>query len=357
MVSVRADLVINPRTVVHIPDPDNYLRSMAGATIVFSGTKPAPVTVDGAGSVSAFGGRNTALWTLFDGVRLVCVAQGDGPPAWDMTDCAVIDAGVNFYFRQCNLRRCLIYRDDSDHLSQSRGARIGDMPASGVLEDCMVLGYKWGLQPAETNVRRCVIVSWQGANANDYTHEHIYGMGGNVEFTDNILLGKSFAAMMPSSDNVLLNSIVKNNVLALDGGSGVQYYRTTDKAPCNTQWYDNLVADKSQYIWDTESVTDRIAYSDHNALSNVGEPYKNISITGKSQGDPGFGGSDITVDASAELTDYGWGYPFALTADEVRTWAYDLPALLEAYRAAYRPVQGSPLLTAGRFGGPIGISI
>jgi len=231
------------------------------------------------------------------------------------------------------------------------------MPASGVLEDCMVLGYKWGLQPAETNVRRCVIVSWQGANANDYTHEHIYGMGGNVEFTDNILLGKSFAAMMPSSDNVLLNSIVKNNVIALDGGSGVQYYRTTDKAPCNTQWYDNLVADKSQYIWDTESVPDRIAYSDHNALSNVSEPYKDISITGKSQGDPGFGGSDITVDASAELTDYGWGYPFALTADEVRTWAYDLPALLEAYRAAYRPVQGSPLLTAGRFGGPIGISI
>ena len=111
---------------------------------------------------------------------------------------------------------------------------------------------------------------------------------------------------------------------------------------------NNLFLRATIGIKDEQSQTDSIAYTDYNLFSDVDDHYLQVGMTGKTEGDDGYGLHDIEVlDPADVCVNPTVGYPFPYSQAQIIAGSVTPGEMLQFYRDAYALKPGSAAINAG----------
>ncbi len=207
----------------------------------------------------------------------------------------------------------------------------------------------------------------EGVTRGDSTHEQVNDCADGIVVERNIILNPSMGAFMTASTYLAKNAVIRNNTFDMRGvvgtnSSGVMYFNhlapTGPAANINVR--NNLFLRTGRIGAETD-ITNTLAYSDYNCwagrntdqyATGTSARFVSISMTGKAEGDDGFGMHDVTLPtlaagfnpaslvANADFVD-----PYA-DADML-AGTHTTAQLLALYQQAFTPVAGSALINAG----------
>ncbi len=219
------------------------------------------------------------------------------------------------------------------------------------LTDNVFNGGAWVAQSPQSTVRGNVFVSEyvpEGEIQNDYSHEHVLGMGTNCVFERNIFVGKSYGAMMAIGSNYGSYCLVRNNTIDMRGAGVGIYFHLTASPVVGMEVRNNLFLRATTGINDEQKQTNSIAYTDYNLFSEVDDRYFQVWMSDKEEGDDGYGLHDVEVDSPAEvIVNPAAGYPFPYSQAEIITGNVTPTDMLQLYRRAYALTSSSPAINAG----------
>lgn len=187
-----------------------------------------------------------------------------------------------------------------------------------------------------------------GGNINSFTHEHIGGIHPNARIERNILIGRSYAALMSASRFNGDGALIRNNTIDMRDGQSVGYmFHLTEPKAKGLVLRNNLFM-RCIGILDEEKTPDAIASTDYNCFAAVAVRYKGVVMTGKKPGDDGFDRHALEAAAVGSVcVDPDFGYPFPYKAEQLLDGSVTVATALQRYRTAYAPKAGSPLIDAG----------
>ncbi len=237
--------------------------------------------------------------------------------------------------------------------------QYGIESTNGQVYNNIIRGTNWGMSPIGGHVYNNVL------EAGDGIHEQSGDLMDGAVFERNIIVGASMGACMTGASYLGSNVVFRNNTIDMRGVAGttssaciyLNHLPTSRATGMNIR--NNLFL-RTGRITDGKPYADTIGYVDYNCWAGQatdGYPgtstrFSQISITGKVEGDDGFGMHDTILPTLAQ------GYnPASLVQNasfvdpysdaDMLAGTYTCAQLLDSYRQAYTPVAGSALINAG----------
>lgn len=342
-VEVRAEVTVEPGATVSFSGKFG-ITVKGGGFLRCHGSAENPIRMAGPGGMGANGGRISLAFCRLSQVSVASwYLQGEGPNL-RLEDSVIVDAHLACYNNPVEVRRTFVDAGRSKYA-------VVEIPSGSQVSDCVFVGGAWVSKALGGSIRGCVFVSQSvpaGGRQNDYTHEHICGLHPKARIERNILVGRSYAAVMSIGRHNGEGALIRNNTIDLrDGkGSGHMFHLTAPKAR-GLVLRNNLFM-RCIGILDEEKTPDAIASTDYNLFAAAPVRHKGVVITGKQAGDAGFDKHSPGVnEPTAVCGDPDFGYPFPYSAEQMLDGSITVAAVLQRYRAAYAPKPGSPLIDAG----------
>ena len=188
------------------------------------------------------------------------------------------------------------------------------------------------------------------------THEHICGLVPKSKVVRNIFVGASYGAIMGIGHGTVSDSVIRNNTFDMRGRGNALYLNHLPKsAPKNVVVRSNIFM-RAGTVNDEKGITDSMSYVDYNLWSACGLKrgrFRKVTMTGKKEGDPGFGGRDVPPYAERKkalppetvVVDPDVKFPF--TDEDMLARKHSVVEVLKHYRDAYTLKAGSPAINAG----------
>lgn len=189
------------------------------------------------------------------------------------------------------------------------------------------------------------------------THELICGLKGDSVVERNILLNKSYGAIMGIGTFQFPRTLIRNNTFDLRSSTYPVYinYRpqmddagtalTPELATKDVQVRNNLFLRTGPIFDDWKK--GGLAYCDYNGWgAGIASRFQTVTMPGKTVGSDGFGGHDLTVgDPAAVVKNPHFTLPY--TREEMLSRTHTVAEALALYRDAYQLKEGSPAINAG----------
>ncbi len=252
------------------------------------------------------------------------------------------------------------------------GQQYGIMHTKGEIRDNIIRGCTWSMSDVGGHIDGNVLESFTPSEVTqngDPTHENICGGQSNVVIERNLFLNNCYGSILGLGSTLLSGATIRNNTFDGRGGTVPQVslnHLPTGAKPSNINVRDNLFlrggrAYDEQNAMNPGTYADTLSYIDYNcwAGTNVsdGRPgtsnrFSGIQLTGKVEGDDGFGMHDVQLtrgaafDPSTLVNNASFVDPYS-DADML-AGTYTNAQLLALYRQAYTPVAGSALINAGK---------
>ncbi len=203
------------------------------------------------------------------------------------------------------------------------------------------------------------------AGHGDTTHEQLNDFANNSVVEHNIVLNNSMGSFMTANVGLALNCVMRNNTFDQrcavgSTASGVIYLNHNGGAAANMLVSNNLFM-RGGRIFDETSLANAISYVDYNgwagrdttdSFSGSSSKFVNIVISGKTEGDDGFGMHDVTLptlqagfNPASVVQNANYTNPY--TDAQMLAGTYTISQLLSNYWQAFAPTQGSALIDAG----------
>lgn len=342
-VDVRAELTIEAGTVITFPGKAAII-AKGGGHVRCQGSAEKPVRMTGPGAVNANGGRLSLAFCRLSQVNVGSwYLQGEGPNL-RLEDSVIVDAQLACYNNPVEVRRTFVDAGRNKYA-------VVEIPPGSQVSDCVFSGGAWVAKSLGGTISGNVFVSQpvpEGGKQNDFTHEHICGLHPQARIERNILVGRSYAAVMSIGRHNGAGALIRNNTIDMcDGkGSGHMFHLTEPKAT-GIVLRNNLFM-RCIGILDEEKTPDAIASTDHNLFAAAPVRHKGVVMSNRKPGEAGFDGASRSVEAIAGVcAEPGFGYPFPWSTGQLLDGTVGIAEVLRRYRAAYAPVAGSPLIDAG----------
>lgn len=342
-VEVRAELTVEAGTVITFPGKAAII-AKGGGHVRCLGSAEQPVRMTGPGAVNANGGRLSLafcrLWQVNVGSWYL---QGEGPNL-RLEDCVIVDAQLACYNNPVEVRRTFVDAGRNKYA-------VVEIPPGSQVSDCVFSGGAWVSKALGGTISGCVFISQpvpEGASQNDYTHEHICGVHPQARIERNILVGRSYAAVMSIGRHNGEGALIRNNTIDMRNGkgSGHMFHLTEPKAK-GLVLRNNLFM-RCVGIHDEEKTPDAIASTDYNLFAAAPVRHKGVVMSARKPGEAGYDGASRSAESIAGVcVDADFGYPFPYRMEQMLDGSITLTAVLQRYRSAYAPKPGSPLIDAG----------
>ena len=197
------------------------------------------------------------------------------------------------------------------------------------------------------------------------THENISKLRLGSVVERNIILNSTYGAIMGAGEATCSDCLLRNNTFDLRGGTAPVWLNHLIKVnPKNLVIRNNLFL-RTGRMYDEVGIPDCISYTDYNlwAGAKTTSPSANaeftskrfvrITMTGKKEGDDGFGAHDVFAPAAGDkafdpkeiVEDPEFVLPF--TDEDMLARKHTVKECLALYRKAYTPKAGSPGINAG----------
>jgi hypothetical protein len=197
------------------------------------------------------------------------------------------------------------------------------------------------------------------------THENLAGVKPGSVVERNIILNPTYGAFMGAAENTCSDCLLRNNTFDLRGGTAPVWLNHLIKGkPRNLVIRNNLFL-RTGRMYDEVGIPDCISYTDYNcwagtfttspsaAAEFTSKRFVRILLTGKKEGDDGFGAHDIfasaagdkAFDAKVFVKDPEFILPFG--DEDMLARKHTVKECLDLYRKAYTPKADSPVLNAG----------
>ena len=249
------------------------------------------------------------------------------------------------------------------------GPQYGVLYTNGDIRNNVIRGCSWstGFSGGKIsgNVMEAFTPAETAARGNDPTHENILQITDGTAIERNILLNSTYGSIMGIGSKLLANCTIRNNTIDHRGGASDPIYlnHLPEGSPATGLNIRNNLFLRTGVIYDEKPYADTISSVDYNAWAGTdpslhgsvaGGRFAQISITGKSVGDDGFGMHDVIVgmnrpagfDPAAIVADPNFALPGTIDA-AMLAGTYTGTDILALYRNAYLPVAGSPIINAG----------
>ena len=189
------------------------------------------------------------------------------------------------------------------------------------------------------------------------THEHICGLTPNSTVVRNIFVGGSYGAVMGIGRGTCSDSVIRNNTFDMRRGGKAIYLNHLPKTNPKNIVIRNNIFMRSGTALDEKGIPDSVKEIDYNLWSACGlnrryGRFHKITITGKKEGDPGFGGNDVPPYSARKALDpvdvvVSPDVEFPFTDADMLARKHTVDEILEHYRKAYTPKPGSAAINAG----------
>jgi len=342
-VEVRAEVTVEAGTVITFPSKVS-ITVKGGGHFRCQGSAEHPIRMTGPGGIGANGGRISLAFCRLAQVGVGSwYLQGEGPNL-RLEDCVIVDAQLACYHNPVEVRRTFIDAGSNKYA-------VVEIPPGSQVTDCVFSGGAWVSKSLGGTVSGCVFVSQPvpvGGKQNDFTHEHICGIHPQARIERNILVGRSYAAVMSIGRHNGEGALIRNNTIDMrDGkGSGHMFHLTEPKAK-GLVLRNNLFM-RSIGILDEEKTPDAIAYTDYNAFVASPVRHKGVVMTDRKMGDEGCEKHSLdVVEIGAVCVDPDFGYPFPYSTAQMLDGSVTVAEVVQQYRTAYALKPGSPLIDAG----------
>ncbi len=233
----------------------------------------------------------------------------------------------------------------------------------------VIRGGEWGLNDVggkiSNNVMECFTAAERALRGNDPTHEPFTLPKDGAVVERNILLNSGYAGIITAGSNLGTNCVFRNNTLDQRGGTApmMEFNHLPSGKGSNINIRNNLFLRGGRFYdesnWTSGGYADTISYVDYNAWGGMAVDSRNptsqrfigIQMTGKNEGDDGFGMHDIllpggsTVNTASLVANADFVDPYS-DADML-AGTHTTAQLLSLYQQAYTPVAGSALINAG----------
>ena len=186
------------------------------------------------------------------------------------------------------------------------------------------------------------------------THEHICGTFADAVILRNIFINPSYSAIMGIGEATCTGNIIRNNTIDMRSkGDPIMLNHLPNVNPKDIVIRNNLLL-RGNAINDERGVPDSMIYCDYNlwAPTPAKGRFAKATMTGKKQGDAGFGGHDITADTTGkaitpEMTVTNPGFEFPYTDEGMLARKYRVADCVALYRQAYSLKAASPAINGG----------
>ncbi len=241
---------------------------------------------------------------------------------------------------------------------------------SGIITNNVVRGGAYNTENVGGTITGNVLEAYTAAEraqrGGDPTHENICGATDGSVIERNIMLNTPYCSLLGIGNTLLRNCLVANNTIDQRNGGAPCIYLNhfpSGAKPSGLVLRNNLLMrsgrmyDEQNYL--TGGYADTVSYVDYNAWGGMVRDDRNptsprfmgVQITGKAEGDDGFGMHDLLMPEGSAFNPAG----LVANADFVDPYSdadmlagtYTTAQLLALYRQAYTPVAGSALINAG----------
>jgi hypothetical protein len=252
--------------------------------------------------------------------------------------------------------------DGSFGLLRIRGTIRSNVVRGGTWTTCAIGGTITG-NVFETLSREEVKKSCEAGFKDNCTHENLSTLLNKSVVARNILINASYGAVMGAGDGLCSDCVVRNNTFDLRSGTAPVWLNHLNKSkPKNLVIRNNLFL-RTGRIFDEVGIPDTISCVDYNLWAGTkvdapstrwpSERFVRITISGKKEGDDGFGAHDVLVrpgkdkplDPRSIVADPDFVLPFS--DEEMLARKHTVKECLELYRKAYSLQAGSPAIDAG----------
>ncbi len=248
------------------------------------------------------------------------------------------------------------------------GQGYGIIHTLGEIRNNVIRGCSWNMSDVGGHISGNVLEALsatEAAQRGDPTHEIICGPRDNSVIERNLLLNASYGEIMGIGSTLMANVLVRNNTMDARGSSVPLYLNHVPSAKATGLDIRNNLFLRTGRIYDEQNhisggYADTISSVDYNCFAGRGSDtyggtsprFVSVQITGKVEGDDGFGMHDVMLPTLAS----GFN-PASLVANpdfvdpysdaDMLAGTYSTAQLLSLYRQAYTPVAGSALINAG----------
>ncbi len=348
--------------------------SATGNTNKFSTGGSGPVTISGCSLLD-----NGELDPWANGNALVSITNNNirGSMVWTQATSGSINVSHNVILNgtiwaKASSVNTTVVADNYIH-DTAANSQYGILYTVGQIYNNVVRGCTWNLSGSGGHVYNNVIESLTAADAaarGDGTHENVYPPTDNSVFERNLFLNAcNSGSIMTNGTSVGTGVVFRNNTFDQRGAVGrnstacfwLNHLATV--TPTNGMNIRNNLFLRGGRMYDEMSHPDSASYIDYNCwagrttdgwsgTSPTSPRFVNVSITGKVEGDDGFGMHDTMLPTSASGFD-----PASLVNNsnfvdpysdaDMLAGMYTNAQLLALYQQAYTPVAGSALINAG----------
>ncbi len=236
----------------------------------------------------------------------------------------------------------------------------------GTIRDNVIRGGSWTTAYIGGEITGNVIISLPhekyakspGAFDKNCTHEHICGLMPNSKVVRNIFVGASYGAIMGIGRGTCSDSTIRNNTFDMRGFGNAIYLNHLPKSnPKNIVIRSNIFM-RTGAVLDEKGVADSVKEVDYNLWADAGLKKKRgrfvkMVITGKNEGDPGFGGNDVpkysdppkALVPTEVVVNPNVKFPF--TDADMLSRKHTVDEIIAVYRKAYTPTATSAAIDAG----------
>ncbi len=342
-VELRAEVTVEAGTVITFQSKFG-IAVKGGGHFRGQGSAEKPIRMTGPGGMGANGGRISLAFCRLSQVGVGSwYLQGEGPNL-RLEDCVIVDAQLACYNNPVEVRRTFVDAGRNKYA-------VVEIPPGSQVSDCVFSGGAWVSKALGGTISGCVFISQavpEGASQNDFTHEHICGVHPKARIERNILVGRSYAAVMSIGRHNGEGALIRNNTIDMRNGkgSGHMFHLTEPKAK-GLVLRNNLFM-RCVGIHDEEKTPDAIASTDYNLFADAPVRHKGVVMSARKPGEAGCEQHSLEAAAiGAVCVDPEFGYPFPYSMEQMLDGSITVTAVLQRYRSAYAPKPGSPLIDAG----------
>jgi hypothetical protein len=189
------------------------------------------------------------------------------------------------------------------------------------------------------------------------THEHMCGLTPDTTVERNIFLHPSYGAIMGIGEKTCTGAIIRNNTFDMRAESDPIFLNhLPQNDPKGIVIRNNLFL-RGRQVASERDIVDSVAFCDYNlwAPTYAKGRFALISMTGRKEGDEGFGRHDVPATSPANPTgslkaedvvqDVQFEFPY--TDEDMLARKYSVAECIALYRKAYALKAGSPAIDAG----------
>lgn len=261
--------------------------------------------------------------------------------------------------------RDVVVENNYVHQPQPKGS-YGLLHTRGVIRNNVIRGGSWVTAQIGGEITGNVLISLPHEEIRkakksfdkNCTHEHICGLVPNSRVVRNIFVGASYGAVMGIGGGTASDSVIRNNTFDMRGGGNAIYLNHLPKSNPKNVIVRNNIFIRSGAVLSEKPIHDTFSTIDYNLWSKSGlgkrrGRFWKITMTGKKEGDAGFGAHDVPPygkdheqpTPDAVVVNPGVSFPFS--DEDMLSGRHTVAEVLKHYRAAYALKADSPAIDAG----------